>query len=342
MTNVVIRSQENNAAATSLALALAGHEVALLGAGLAPGEHSFQYLGQQKTVRLSTIQALNPTTPTAGVVFAEGESVRDGIEHIIRNYGTPDFFAIIGGGISGIAEALNTAKAYNISAAHILHVGSFIVNGTGSDVKAEKRNVLAGFLDDETPSTLIDLAEATFPQIAIGDGPTVALSSVNAFVHLPPMLLNAMNVERGENLRLYVEGFGDSVCRLLEALDEDRLRLGNALGCRLTPIPVLLEESRGPEGLPGKTLREKINSFPAYQHIKLPSSLHHRYLSHELRSTFSPMNEIAKAIGIQLPSIHSVVRLGEILLATDLSNEAKPVARQFLKYLPTPIGQHRT
>ncbi|MFK0005273.1 NAD/NADP octopine/nopaline dehydrogenase family protein [Paenarthrobacter sp. NPDC090522] len=332
MTNIIIRSDEVNAAATALALSLAGHKVALRGKTLTPGDHSFQYLGHTRTTSLATIGNFVPTDHTVGVVFAEGESVTDGMEYVFRSH-TPDLVAIVGGGLTAVAEAISTASAHNFNTAGILHIGSFIVNGTGTEVRAEKSNVLAGFMGFDTSPGLIDLATSIFPQISLGDGPTVALSSVNAFVHLPPMLLNAMNVERGVSLKLYVEGFGDSVCSLLEALDEDRIRLGKALGYDLTPVPALMERSRGPNGMPGKTLREKIHTFPAYQHIRLPSSLNHRYLEHELRSTFAPMNEVAHALGLQVPSISSVVRLGEILLRTDLGTAAKLAARTFIEHL---------
>ncbi|GLU68795.1 hypothetical protein Pure04_29340 [Paenarthrobacter ureafaciens] len=332
MTNIVIRSDEINAAATALSMAAAAHTVVLEGQVLGPGQHTFEFLGERTTVQLASFEELRPDDPTVAVVFAEGESASAGIEQILATV-TPDLFVLIGGGVTAVVEALNTVDRHGIDPAAVLHVGSFIVNGTHLGVKAEKRNVLAGFLGDNPSDELVKLAQDTFPHITIGEGAVVALSSVNAFMHLPPMLLNAMNVERGDELLFYVEGFGDSVCSLLEALDKDRIALGLALGLQLTPVPELLDMSRGPQGLPGTTLREKINSFPAYQNIKLPSSFQHRYCAHELRSTFAPLSQIAEVVGVQVPTIQAVVRLGEILLQTDLSAPARSDARTFVAHL---------
>lgn len=337
MTNIIIRSDETNAAATALVLAAADNAVVLLGETLKPGQHTFRYLGGERTARLIALDELDQTARTVGIVFAEGESVPAGINDVVYST-SPDLFVIIGGGITAVAEAIDAAHANNLDPSRILHVGGFFVNGTAADVKAEKRNVMAGFLGQGTPDTIVKLAQESLPQISIGEGPAVALSSVNAFVHLPPMILNAMNVERGENLRFYVEGFGDSVCRLLEALDQDRLRLGDALGYSLVPIPELMDRSRGPEGMPGSTLREKINSYPPYRTIKLPSSLHHRYLAHELRSTFAPMYQMARAVDLEVPTIESVLRIGEILLDDQIVPGASEAARKFLDLTQAKAG----
>lgn len=144
------------------------------------------------------------------------------------------------------------------------------------------------------------------------------------------MILNAMSVERSDDVRFYVEGFGDSVCRLLLELDADRLRLGAALGGALVPIDELNDRYSGDVESNGATLREKVNAPLSTQSIKLPSSFHHRFLAHELRSFFAPMSELGHILEVDMPRIHSVVRLGEVLLASELSADARVAARKFL------------
>ncbi|GAA3325875.1 NAD/NADP octopine/nopaline dehydrogenase family protein [Paeniglutamicibacter sulfureus] len=329
MANILIRSDEANAAATALLWAARGHNVCLLAPTLSPGTNNFSYFGHQRTVTLRRLEELEASGPNVGVVFAEGEDVQAGISSILESK-TPDLLVIIGGGISAAVHATEAAKGLHFDSSRILHVGGFLVGGNASAVKSEKQSVIAGFLAKGTPSHVLGLAQTTLPQVLIGNGFSVALSSVNALVHLPPMIFNAMSVERGADVRFYVEGFGDSVCRLIDDLDAERLRLGTALGFMLLPLGELMDRSSGPEGMPGKTMREKINAFPSYQSIKLPSSFGHRFLAHELRSTFAPMAELARMAGVGVPTINSVVRIGEILLSADLSSSAKIVATKFL------------
>lgn len=329
MANILVRSDEANAAATALLWAARDHGVCLLAPTLPPGAHDFSYLGHQRTVTLRRLDELDAFASNIGVVFAEGEDVQVGISSVLASK-IPDLLIIIGGGISAVVAAIETAKGHHFDASRILHVGGFLVGGNALAVKSEKQNVMAGFLAQGTSSHVLELAQSTLPQVLIGGGFSVAFSSVNALVHLPPMVFNAMSVERGDDVRFYVEGFGDSVCRLITDLDGDRLRLGAALGLELLPVGDLMDRSAGPQGMPGRTIREKVNAFPSYQSIKLPSSFGHRFLAHELRSTFAPMAELARIVGIDVPTIDSVVRIGEILLDTDLVPSAKAVATKFL------------
>lgn len=336
MANIVIRSNEANAVATALLLATRSHRVCLLAPGQTSGEHHFSYFGQPRTVSFQRMQELDGSSSRVGIVFAEGENVQAGIKSVFDPQ-SPDLLLIIGGGISAAVEATEAARRFGFDVSRILLVGGFFVGGSASSVTAEKQGVLAGFLAPGTPAHVLELADSTFPQFSISDGFRVALSSVNALVHVPPMILNAMAVERGDDVRFYVGGFGDSVGRLISALDADRLRLGRAVGFSLLPLDELMDRYNGPSGMQGSTLREKVNGFPPYQSIKLPSDFHHRFLAHELRSTFAPMSELARRVKVDVPAIQSVVGVGEILLNTDLAPEASIVAQKFLQLMNTNL-----
>ena len=328
MASIVIRSDEANAVTTALLLAARNHSVCLLNSSVAAGDHQFSYFGEHRTVRLFREAEMDVQAPRVGIVFAEGESVQPGVRSVLGS-GRPDLLVIVGGGISGAVEAAETARDLDFEASRILLVGGFLAGGSADSVTVEKQGVLAGFLATGTPSQVLDLARETFPQVSIDDGASVALSSVNALIHVPPMILNAMSIERGDDVRFYVEGFGDSVCRLIAALDADRLVLGAAVGSVLLPLEELLDRYNGPAGMQGQTLREKVNGFLPYHSVKVPSSFRHRFLDHELRSTFAPMAELASAVGVNVPTIRSIVRLGEVLLDTDLTSESRLVARKF-------------
>ncbi|MDR6989290.1 hypothetical protein J2Y66_003805 [Paenarthrobacter nitroguajacolicus] len=336
MANILIRSDEANAAATALTLAVREHRVSLLTNTLAPGRYDFNYFGAQRRAVLHSPEELDPSSARVGVVFAEGESVEAGMFSVLE-FRKPDLLAVIGGGISAAVEASETAQRLGFDASNILLIGAFLVGGDASGVTAEKEDVLAGFLGHETTQAVRALAVATFPNLALTDASSVALSSVNALFHVPPMILNAMSVERGDDIRFYVEGFGDAVCKLLLELDADRLRLGAALGRSLTPIEEINDIYSGPEALPDHTLREKTNTPISTQAVKLPSSFQHRFLAHELRSFFAPMLELGDILGVDLPTTRAVVRIGEILISSDVHQEATSVAQRFLRLIDASL-----
>jgi opine dehydrogenase len=331
MVNVIIRSNEANAAATALTLAARDHYVCLLSDKVSPGPYQFSYFGEPRNEVLRAVDELKAGAPVIGVVFAEGEDVQAGMQDVLR-VASPQLMVIVGGGITGAVEAIEAARQFGLDTSSVLHIGAFLVGGNLSSVRAEKHDVLAGFLGPETPDQLVELALATFPRLSLGNPAAVALSSINALFHVPPMLLNAMSVERAESIRFYVEGFGDSVCRLLLALDADRLRLGAALGLRLVPVQELKARYSGPDAPKGLNLREQVNTLSS-QTAALPSSFHHRFLRHELRSSFAPMAKLAAAVRVDVPTISSVVRLSEILLEEDILDHAARPAQEFLNLM---------
>lgn len=333
MVNIIIRSDEENAATTALTLAARGHKVCLLSEIVSPGSHQFTYFGDQRTLGLHRIDELESGAPVVGVVFAEGEDLQAGLKAVL-SAATPDILVIIGGGVTGAVEATRAAHGFGLSPCHILQVGAFLVGGDTTAVRTEKHDVLAGFLGSETPNHVAELAQSTFPRLALGNPAAVALSSINALFHVPPMLLNAMSVERGDNLRFYVEGFGEAVCRLLLALDADRLRLGAALGLGLVPVRDLKARYSGPGPAQSLSLRDQVNTMSS-QTATLPSTFQHRFLRHELQSSFAPMAELASAVRMEVPTISSVVRLGEILLDEEILTGATRQAQEFLNLINT-------
>ena len=79
---------------------------------------------------------------------------------------------------------------------------------------------------------------ALFPGAsAYGDVLEAGLSALDPIVHPPGVLLNAGRIERSRGeFWFYEEGMTPGVARTVEALDAERLQLGEALGLRLTPV----------------------------------------------------------------------------------------------------------
>lgn len=329
MATIIIRSDEANAAATALTLAAREHTVCLNSRILGPGTHTFDYFGTPRTITLSTLDQLGNDAARVGIVFAEGEEVPAGMQAVTTPI-RPELIVIIGGGITAAVEAVQSALRLGIDPSTILHVGAFLVGGNAKLVRSEKHDVLAGFLGPGTSEDVTQMAASIFPRLSLGNATAVALSSINALFHVPPMLLNAMSVERGDKIRFYVEGFGDSVIRLLLALDADRLKVGSALGLELLSVQELKSRYSGLGGERQRlTLRDQVNTMSS-QTASLPSTFQHRFLRHELLSSFAPMAELANALDVEAPTLRSVVKIGEILLDEDLQNHATTSAQAFM------------
>ncbi|MGO4238310.1 NAD/NADP octopine/nopaline dehydrogenase family protein [Pseudarthrobacter sp. YAF2] len=340
MANIVISSIQEKAVPTAFLFAARNHSVAVLGGGVEPGKHSFSLFGAPCDVALLPVHDLDVTAPTVGIVYAAGEDITAGITRLLAAV-RPDVLAVVGVGISGALESASAAETHGFDLNRLLLVGGFLAGGTMSSVTNEKHGMLAGFLGREAPEEARKIAETTITQISITDAPTVVLSGLNPLVHVPPMILNAMRVERGDDVQFYDEGFGESVCRLIAAIDVERQQLGAAMGSDLLSFEQLLDRYNGPAGMNGASVLEKINTFPPYRRTKLPSTFQHRFLEHELRSAFAPMAEMAGLLGVPAPTINAVVRLGEVLVDRDVTSTALQTAKEFLSVIGAPVNVAR-
>ena len=330
MSNIVIASEDVNAAATALTLAARGHETVLLGSTLPRGPHPFNLFGEQMIVELKGIEALDDG-PTIGMVFAEGEDVAEGFSRILALC-HPSLILIVGGGVAGVMAASRAASAHGFDDSRICAVSGFLVGGNAAAVSSEKFGLVGGFIGRRPDPAAAALLRRTLPHLDIGSIVSAALSSTNALIHVGPMIFNAMSVERGDRVRFYVEGFGDAVSRLVAELDIERLAVGRALGAQLHSFESLMDRYYAPEGMQGSNLREKINTFHGYDAVALPETLRHRFLVHEIQSTFAPVVGLAALHGIPVPASSSVVHLGEILAGMSFAADGRSVARDFAAF----------
>lgn len=335
MTAILIRSAEKNAVATALLFAGRGHRVALLGNQRGSGTYDVDYYGVPRRLEIHQVTSITESGELLAMVFAEGEDLEAGIAEVLDT-STPTILAIVGGGPEGAVRATTAALQHGFDTTALLLVGGFITGGDEKSLQGEKRGVLAGFVGAGTSESITELAVAVLEQVAFTSAASAALSSLNALLHVPPMILNAGGVERAENLEFYTDGFGPAAMAMLEALDSERRALGTAMGHELPGFEELMDRYNASAGMAGETMLKKINSFTPYRGVRLPSGFGHRFLAHELSSSLAPMAELAMLHAVPVPTIRAVVRIGEVLLGRDLSAPARDTAKKFARLFTDP------
>ncbi len=328
MAAVVIRSGETNAAATALMLAGRGHQAALLGNRLGSGTYDVDYYGSPFHLELHKVSTIAESDELVAMVFAEGEDLEGGIAEVLAAV-TPRILAIVGGGPEGAVRAVQVAQRHGFDISALLLIGGFLTGGDEKRLQGEKRGVLAGFVGAGTDKSVQQLAVRVLQQVAFTSAAGAALSSLNSLLHVPPMILNAGTVERGDKLSFYTEAFGPAAAAMVDALDTERRALGAAMGHVLPGFEELMDRYNSPSGMTGETMLEKINSFTPYRDVQLPDNFGHRFLAHELSSSFAPMAELADLHSVPAPTIRAVVRIGEVLLGRELSAPARDIAKKF-------------
>jgi opine dehydrogenase len=149
------------------------------------------------------------------------------------------------------------------------------------------------------------------------------LRNVNTVFHAPLMVLNAGRVESPDEFLLYWDGCTPSVGKVVEAVEEERLAIGRALGINLTPCLQVLINWYGHSGCKGETLTEAMATNPVYKWDTAPKTLQHRFILEDIPYGMIPLESLGKAVGIPTPATTGIIELACILVGKDLRAEAR-------------------
>ena len=145
------------------------------------------------------------------------------------------------------------------------------------------------------------------------------LQNANPIIHPAVTLSNAARIEMtGGDFLFYEEGVSDSVGRLIEALDKDRIAIGNKLGITVAPDPemgmrqgYMLEDNYG----------SGYRKAPGFLGIGAQPQLDHRYLNEDVGYGLVFMSQLGKQIGVPTPGIDAVISVASIVMARDYRTE---------------------
>ncbi len=155
------------------------------------------------------------------------------------------------------------------------------------------------------------------------------LRNLNTVVHAPIMIHNAGWIERTKgNFLFYWDGCTPGVARSAEAVDRERVTLGERLGFELTPAVQVGLEWYGHGGAKGDSMYELLSTNPVYVKDTAPPTLHHRFLLEDVPYGMVPMESLGKVAGVPTPVTSAIVTLAAELTQRDFRSEARD-----LKYL---------
>ena len=148
-----------------------------------------------------------------------------------------------------------------------------------------------------------------------------SLQNANPVIHPAVSLANAARIEgTGGDFLFYEEGVTDSVGRLIEAVDNERIAIGEKLGIEVVSDPemgmrqgYMLAENYGP------AYREA----PGFLGIGAQPRLDHRYLNEDVGYGLVFMSRLARQIGVETPTIDAIIQFASVLMNRDYASEAR-------------------
>lgn len=187
-------------------------------------------------------------------------------------------------------------------------------------LKLKAGNLLAALPNTHTRE-ILELVADVYPSMEAADGVLqTSLQNANPIIHPAVTLSNAARIEMtGGDFLFYEEGVSDSVGRLIEALDKERIAIGKKLGLSILPDPVMgMRQGYMLENNYGSGYRKA----PGFKGIGAQPQLDHRYLNEDVGYGLVFMSMLAGQLGVAVPGIDAVIAFASIVMARDYRAEA--------------------
>lgn len=187
-------------------------------------------------------------------------------------------------------------------------------------LKLKAGNLLAGLPNRHTQA-ILELVSDVYPSMEPAS--TVlqtSLQNANPIIHPAVTLSNAARIEMtGGDFLFYEEGVSNSVGRLIEALDKERIAIGEKLEILVLPDPEMgMRQGYMLENNYGSGYRKA----PGFLGIGAQQQLDHRYLHEDVGYGLVFMSSLGRQVGVETPGMDAVIEVASIVMARNYRAEA--------------------
>lgn len=137
-------------------------------------------------------------------------------------------------------------------------------------------------------------------------------SNVNMIIHVATAALGMGPMEsRQGKIQFYAEGCSDSVAKVLEKEDQERLAVGKAYGLSLMPFIEIVNRFYN---LDMTSIRDFVKNTPIHNRMPndSPKSPKERYITEDCPSGLVPVYHFGKLAGIECPAMEAIIRICNI------------------------------
>jgi opine dehydrogenase len=177
---------------------------------------------------------------------------------------------------------------------------------------------------------VVKALNTAYPQFVPGDNIfKTSFNNIGAVFHPALTVLNAAWIEETHgDFEYYIQGASESVAKVLEAIDNERLSVAAALGIKAMSAKNWLYTAYSATG---KNLYEAIHDNPGYLGIKAPDRLHHRYIDEDVPMSLVTLSSLGKMLKVETPSIDLIIHCASIMRGIDFWEKGRTVEKLGLK-----------
>lgn len=183
-------------------------------------------------------------------------------------------------------------------------------------IYALKENVLISTIDGNFDYVMINLPDCIRKHLVCADSfIRTSLGNVGMILHCVPVLMNIGWIEMENNdFKYYIDGISQTIAKILEKLDEERMIVASKLGYELESITDWMKRTYGCDG---NSLYEVIQNNEYYKEILAPSIIGSRYIEEDVPCGLVPLESVAKELGVDVSITTLFINLANIVMNKD-------------------------
>lgn len=168
---------------------------------------------------------------------------------------------------------------------------------------------------------LMEILKPVFPIMVPADNVLyTGLKNSGAMLHSIPMIMNVNRIDEKQAFDYYVEGVSESIAKMIEKADRERLAVSGALGFK---VPSVVQNIQETYGLKENDLCRLLKTNKAYMGIKSPQNLQHRFLVEDTLSNLVPLASIGSVLGVKTPVINAFIEIISAATGRDFASEGR-------------------
>ncbi len=167
---------------------------------------------------------------------------------------------------------------------------------------------------------VFDILSKVYSEIELAENILMTtLQNANPVIHPAVTMLNAGLIERTNgDFLFYEEGVTKSVGRLIKAVDEERIAIGNKLGIVVIPDPEIgIKQGYQIEN----SYDIGYSEAPGFKGIKAQPQLDYRYFNEDAGFGLVFLTDLAKQIGVKTPVMNAVLKVVSVIMERDYARE---------------------
>ncbi len=173
-----------------------------------------------------------------------------------------------------------------------------------------------------------------FPTLAVAVPNVIytGFTNANAMLHVANCVANATRIEHGETYKFYSHGVTPGVARVLEAINDERVKAAAALGAS---VPTLVDWFDRVYKVREATLVEAFqkltyNADGPYGGTPSPKSYDNNYVAEDVPVGLMPIAALGKAAGATMSATQTLIDMACLLTGTRYPETARTMERMGL------------